>query len=68
MPTYFTATLKKNAAARATFEGFSPSHKREYIEWITEAKTDATRQKRLATALELLVEGKSRHWKYKRKP
>jgi uncharacterized protein YdeI (YjbR/CyaY-like superfamily) len=56
--------LTEDAAARATFEGFSPSHKREYIEWITEAKTDATRQKRLATALQWLAEGKSRNWKY----
>jgi uncharacterized protein YdeI (YjbR/CyaY-like superfamily) len=64
VPTYFQAALKKNAKARATFENFSPSHKREYIEWITEAKTDATRQKRLATTLEWLAEGKSLNWKY----
>jgi uncharacterized protein YdeI (YjbR/CyaY-like superfamily) len=67
IPVYFTAALKKNPAARATFEAFSPSHKREYIEWITEAKTEATRQKRLVTALEWLAEGKSRNWKYEGK-
>lgn len=55
---------KKHAAARKHFEGFSPSAQREYVEWITEAKTDATRQKRLATALEWLAEGKHRNWKY----
>jgi len=55
---------KKHAAARKTFESFSASMQREYIEWIGEAKTDATRQKRLATTLEWLAEGKQRNWKY----
>ncbi len=55
---------KKHAAACKHFESFSPSAQREYVEWITEAKTDATRQKRLATALEWLAEGKHRNWKY----
>jgi uncharacterized protein YdeI (YjbR/CyaY-like superfamily) len=64
VPAYVTAALKQNAKARAAFAAFSPSHKREYVEWITEAKTEATRQKRLATALEWMTEGKSRHWKY----
>jgi len=67
VPPYFKAALKKNAKARATFDAFRPSHKREYIEWITEAKTEATRQKRLQTMLKWLVEGKSRNWKYARK-
>ena len=57
---------KKHAKARAAFDAFSPSHRREYVEWITEAKTDATRQKRVAQTLEQLAEGKSRHWKYQR--
>lgn len=64
IPDVLAAALKKNTAARTTFEAFSPSHKREYAEWIAEAKTDATRDKRLATTLEWLAEGKSRHWKY----
>jgi uncharacterized protein YdeI (YjbR/CyaY-like superfamily) len=55
---------KKHAAARKTYEGFGPGAQREYVEWITEAKTDATRQKRLATTLEWLAEGKKRNWKY----
>ena len=64
VPQDLKAALKKNAKARATFEGLSPSHKREYVEWITEAKKDDTRQRRLATALEWMAEGKSRNWKY----
>ncbi|GGB06555.1 YdeI/OmpD-associated family protein [Puia dinghuensis] len=66
VPPELTAALKKNKKAQATFEAFSPSHRREYIEWITEAKTDATRDKRLATTVEWLTEGKSRMWKYEK--
>ncbi|MEI6861222.1 MAG: YdeI/OmpD-associated family protein [Verrucomicrobiota bacterium] len=58
------ATLKKSKLAAATFASFSPSHRREYIEWITEAKRAETRQKRLATTLAWLTEGKPRNWKY----
>jgi uncharacterized protein YdeI (YjbR/CyaY-like superfamily) len=64
MPDYFTAALKKNAKARKTFEGFSPSHRREYIQWITEAKREETRNERLATSIKWLAEGKARNWKY----
>jgi uncharacterized protein YdeI (YjbR/CyaY-like superfamily) len=64
VPADLAAALKKNKAAAATFERFRPSHRREYIEWITEAKRDETRVKRLATTLERLAEGKSRNWKY----
>jgi uncharacterized protein YdeI (YjbR/CyaY-like superfamily) len=64
VPADFAGALKKHSAARTTFDNFSPSHKREYIEWITEAKTDATRQQRLATAIAWLEEGKVRNWKY----
>jgi uncharacterized protein YdeI (YjbR/CyaY-like superfamily) len=67
VPKELTAALKRNTAAKKTWDKFSPSHRREYIEWITEAKTDATREKRLATTLEQLAEGKSRNWKYERK-
>lgn len=67
VPDYFRAALKKNKKALATFEAFSPSHQREYVDWVAEAKQEATRQKRLATALEWLAEGKSRNWKYERK-
>ncbi|MBM7126390.1 YdeI/OmpD-associated family protein [Dyella flava] len=64
LPADFGALLKKHAAARKHYEAFSPSAQREYVEWIIEAKTDATRQKRMATALEWLAEGKHRNWKY----
>jgi uncharacterized protein YdeI (YjbR/CyaY-like superfamily) len=64
VPAFLATALKKNAAARKSFDAFSPSHKREYVEWLTEAKTDATRDKRLVTALAWMAEGKSRNWKY----
>jgi uncharacterized protein YdeI (YjbR/CyaY-like superfamily) len=65
-PTFLTAALKKNKKAATTFAAFSPSHKREYLEWLTEAKTEETRNKRLAQALEWMAEGKARNWKYMR--
>jgi uncharacterized protein YdeI (YjbR/CyaY-like superfamily) len=65
VPSDLSAALKTNTKARATFGNFPPSHQREYVEWITGAKTDATRQRRLGQALEWMAEGKSRHWKYK---
>ena len=64
LPADLAAALRKNAKARATYDAFPPSHKREYVEWITEAKQEATRLKRLATAIEWMAQGKSRHWKY----
>lgn len=66
VPPYLAAALAKHAKARATFEAFPPSHRREYIEWLTDAKTEATREKRLATTIEWLGEGKGRNWKYER--
>jgi uncharacterized protein YdeI (YjbR/CyaY-like superfamily) len=63
-PDDLAAALKKNRQARTTFEGFSPSQQREYVDWITEAKRDETRQKRLTQAIEWLAEGKQRNWKY----
>src|SRR5688572_19949394 len=66
VPDDFAAALKKRKKAQATFDAFSPSHRREYLEWITEAKQQATRERRIATALEWLAEGKSRNWKYER--
>ena len=56
--------LKKHAKAKATFDSFPPSAKRDYVEWITGAKRDATRAKRLETTLAWLAEGKRRNWKY----
>jgi uncharacterized protein YdeI (YjbR/CyaY-like superfamily) len=64
IPDCLTAALKKSKKALATFEDFSYSHKKEYVEWITEAKRPETQQQRLATTIAWLEEGKSRHWKY----
>ena len=64
VPDYFNAALAKNKKARSTFENFSYSHKKEYVEWITEAKREETRANRLATAMQWLAKGKPRHWKY----
>ncbi len=55
---------EEHAAARKTYEAFPPGARREYVEWINGAKTDATRQKRIATTLQWLAEGKRRNWKY----
>ena len=64
VPPYFQKALKADKKAGEVFRGFSPSKQREYVEWLTEAKTEATRDKRLATAIEWIAEGKSRNWKY----
>ncbi len=65
VPKALAAELKKNKKAQNSFDAFSPSHRREYIEWINEAKTEETANKRIATTLQWLKEGKSRNWKYK---
>lgn len=65
-PSYMLAAIKKNKKALATFDSFSPSARRDYIEWVTGAKTDATRDKRLETAVQWMSEGKIRNWKYVR--
>lgn len=63
-PAVLKAALAKNKKANSTFQSFSPSNKRDYVEWITEAKTDATRQRRLKQAIAWMAEGKPRNWKY----
>ena len=65
IPSALTNALNKNKRALNIFTNFSPSNKREYAEWISEAKTEATRNKRIETAIEWIAEGKNRHWKYK---
>jgi uncharacterized protein YdeI (YjbR/CyaY-like superfamily) len=67
VPAALIAALKKNKKAQTVFEKFPPSHKKEYIEWITEAKTETTRDKRIDTAIEWIAEGKGRNWKYEQK-
>ena len=67
VPADLKAALVANKRAAATFEAFAPSHRREYIEWIVEAKRDVTRAARLKQAIAWLAEGNARHWKYQRK-
>jgi uncharacterized protein YdeI (YjbR/CyaY-like superfamily) len=64
IPAYFMNAIKTNKKALKTFEEFNYSNKKEYVEWITEAKMEDTRNTRLTTAIEWMGEGKIRHWKY----
>ena len=66
VPNDLAAALAKHKTAAAAFAAFPPSQRREYIEWITEAKTTATRERRLLTAIEWLTDGKTRNWKYQK--
>lgn len=63
---YFWAALKKNKAALATFKAGSTSFKREYVDWVNEAKAEATRLRRMEQAVAWLAEGKARNWKYEK--
>jgi hypothetical protein len=65
-PAALLAALKKNKKAGAAFAAFSPSARRDYIEWVIQAKSEATRKSRLDTAIAWIAEGKKRHWKYER--
>ncbi|HEY1992190.1 MAG TPA: YdeI/OmpD-associated family protein [Gammaproteobacteria bacterium] len=67
VPAYLAAALRRDAKAAATFKALSTSQRNEYVEWIAGAKQEATRQKRLATALEWLAEGKSYNWRYRKR-
>jgi uncharacterized protein YdeI (YjbR/CyaY-like superfamily) len=67
VPADLSAALEKDKRAKSAFEAFSPSQKREYVEWLNDARQDATRAKRLATAVEWMAEGKPRNWKYMKK-
>ncbi len=64
VPDDLQSALRRNAAARAAFARFTPSQQRDYIEWLSEAKREDTRQRRLDTAIEWIAEGKTRNWKY----
>jgi len=66
VPVDLAAALKKNKKAQAVFEKFPPGKRKDYIEWITEAKTEPTKMKRIETAVEWIAEGKGRNWKYER--
>jgi len=64
VPEAFAAALAGNTAAKANFDAFPPGAKREYVDWISDAKREATRDKRIADAIAWIAEGKKRHWKY----
>ncbi len=66
VPDYFLVALKQNKKALAVFEAFPPSHKREYVQWIVEAKQEETRARRMQTAIRQISAGKSRNWKYEK--
>lgn len=65
-PDYFFKELKKNKKALAIFEAFAPSHRKEYNQWVIDAKTEETRNRRIAQAIEWIAEGKGRNWKYEK--
>lgn len=67
VPAFLAAAFRGDARAAEGYKGLSPGKRREYVEWLTEAKTDATREKRLAQALEWMAEGKGRNWKYEKR-
>jgi len=67
IPNYFMVAIRENESALRTFNSFSNSHKKEYVEWVADAKTEETRDKRLATTVRRLSEGKERNWKYTKK-
>ena len=67
VPEYFENALNQNKKALEVFEKASPSFRKEYINWIVDAKTETTRNKRMEQALEWIVEGKGRNWKYEKK-
>ena len=64
VPQDLQAAIDAAPAAKATWDAFPPSCQREYVEWVTEARRDETRTRRLTQTIELLNEGKRRHWKY----
>ena len=64
VPAYFLAALRKNRKALAAFKGFSHTNKKDYVDWVTEAKGAETRRRRLETSVAWMAEGKVRNWKY----
>jgi len=66
VPDYFSEKLATNPLAKEVFESKSPSFRKDYLVWITDAKTEATRQKRMEQSLEWIAEGKGRFWQYEK--
>ena len=67
IPTELKRAIARNSKAKAAFAEFPPSHKREYADWIADAKRPETRDRRIKTAVEMIAEGKSRNWKYEKR-
>ena len=67
VPGDLAAALRRNAKARATFEGFPPGRRNEYVAWVVEAKREETRKSRVTRSVEWLAEGKARNWKYEKR-
>ena len=67
VPDDFIKALSKNKKAKQIFGAFPYSHKKEYVEWVVEAKTEETKTRRMTSAIEMMAEGKSRSWKYAKK-
>ena len=65
VPDYFMDRLRKNKLALKTFESFPNSHKKEYVEWVTEAKREETRNRRMEQAIDMMQKGKDKNWKYR---
>ena len=65
VPADLMAALKRSERALATYRAFTPGRKRDYVEWVLDAKRDETRKKRIATAVEWMAEGKERNWRYR---
>lgn len=65
-PSALAGALRKNKRATQYFDAFSPSQRREYIEWIDDATRDDTKVKRIAQAIEWIADGKGRNWKYQK--
>jgi len=64
IPRELTYALRANPKAFKNFNSFTPSKKKDYIFWITGAKTEETRERRLEISVDWISEGKSRNWKY----
>lgn len=63
-PDDFRDALREVSGALKAFDDMPPSHRREYIEWITGAKRESTRRRRIEKAVSQISEGKSLNWKY----
>jgi uncharacterized protein YdeI (YjbR/CyaY-like superfamily) len=64
LPDDLAAALRAQRGARPKYDAFTPSQQREYVDWIVEARREATRASRIVQAVEWIAEGKTRHWKY----